>query len=332
MNIPSKAGFRKSNPQGADFVSPPLTDISVAYMQDANFVAGKVWPNVPVKKQAATFPFFPKGDFYRVQAKRRAPGTPSAVGGFRVKNVPYYCEPWALNKPITAQDRANYPDSMNADTMAAEFVMQQILLLREVTWAALAFAASVWATEKTGGVDFTSFLDATVDPLDTLAGYVLAASKQTGLKMTHAVIPPDVFKVIKFHALVKQRTQYTSPDSITEALVARIIGVDEVVVPTAVVNIAPETADKDAVNMSWVFPNHILLQHAAKSPGLGVPSAGYHFAWAGLEGGTDGVATSMWYDPARKADIVETELADSPNVVCPDLGVLLKTPLAPVEE
>lgn len=89
------------NPTAGDVhVNAPLTNISIAYMQKAEmFIADKVFPMVPVQKQSDRYFVYPKGAWFRSEAKERAPGTESAGSGFEIDNTPtYYCKVTAIHK------------------------------------------------------------------------------------------------------------------------------------------------------------------------------------------------------------------------------------------
>ena len=65
------------NPLVSDVhVNQPLTNISIAYIQQATaFIADKVFPNVPVQKQSDRYFQYLKEDWLRVEAQERAPAT-----------------------------------------------------------------------------------------------------------------------------------------------------------------------------------------------------------------------------------------------------------------
>jgi hypothetical protein len=74
--------------QGSVHVNRPLTMISVAYMQDqAEFIADKVFPVVPVDKQSDLYYVYTKNDWFRDEAKPRAAGTESAGGGYNLSTT-----------------------------------------------------------------------------------------------------------------------------------------------------------------------------------------------------------------------------------------------------
>jgi hypothetical protein len=71
-------------------VNAALTNISVAYIQSAEgFVADKVFPIVPVDQQSNFYYTYTQNDWFRDEAKPRAPGAESAGGGFSLSTATY---------------------------------------------------------------------------------------------------------------------------------------------------------------------------------------------------------------------------------------------------
>ena len=89
-------------------VNAPLTNVSIAYMQDqSEFIADKAFPGIPVKKQSDRYYSYDKGNWFRANAQRRAPGAESAGSGWTIDNTPtYYCDVWALHHDVDDQVRA----------------------------------------------------------------------------------------------------------------------------------------------------------------------------------------------------------------------------------
>ena len=98
------------NPSPSDVhINRPLTNISVALMQDPNaFVADRAFPFIGVPRKSDDFWIIPRGAFNRDEMKERAPGTESAGSGYEVDSASYVCKVWALHKNIDDQTRANY--------------------------------------------------------------------------------------------------------------------------------------------------------------------------------------------------------------------------------
>lgn len=265
-----------------------LTNISVAYMQDANaFIADKVFPIVKVKRQSDVFYVYNKGDFMRDEAALRGAGTESAGGDYGVEAAdPYYCRKHAFHKDVTAEERANYDEPLDADKDATDFVTQKMLIRREMEWASKFFKQGIWGTEISGaaaaGNGAVVYWDeATSNPIKDITDAGVDMASKTGYKPNTLVLSPFAFNALKNHEDVLDRVKYTQKGIVTADLLATLFEVDNVYVAWSVVNTAAKgTAD----NVNFIMGKHALLCYSNPTPALKKPSAGYIFAWTGLEG------------------------------------------------
>ena len=102
-------------------IDGPLTNISVAFMQNAdNFVASRVFPNIPVSNQSDAYFTFPRGSFNRDDMEVRAPGSESAGANYELSTDTYSAPVRALHKDIADQVRANTDNPLSPDREATE--------------------------------------------------------------------------------------------------------------------------------------------------------------------------------------------------------------------
>ena len=129
-------------------VNMPLTSISIAWMQDQReFVADQVFPTVPVKHQGDRYYIYERDNWFRAQAEKRAPSTESAGGGFTLDNTPtYFADVFAFHKDVDDQIRANQDTVIDLDRDATEFVSRDLMLKKELTWAAKYFTTGMTMT------------------------------------------------------------------------------------------------------------------------------------------------------------------------------------------
>src|SRR5690554_6522797 len=122
-----------------------LTNLSVKYVQDASaFIAGQVFPMVPVAKQSDKFFKYQKEDWFRDDAQKRAMGTESAGGDYEVDTALYYAERYAFHKDVYDEERANSDDPLSPDEDATAFVTDKLILNKENNWARKFFVPGVW--------------------------------------------------------------------------------------------------------------------------------------------------------------------------------------------
>lgn len=309
-----------------------LTNISVAYLQDASaFIADKVFPIVPVKRQSDVFYTYNKGDFMRDEAKVRGAGTESAGGDYGVEaSDPYYCRKHAFHKDVTPEERANYDEPLNADTDATDFVSQKMLIRREMEWSSKFFTPGVWGTEVSG-VDANPTANQTIkwdsptsNPIKDITGAAVKMASETGFKPNVLVLSPYAYTALTNHEDILDRIKYTQKGIVTADLLATLFGVDKVVVAWGVVNNAVKGA-VDAVD--FIMGKHALLCYVAPRPALRKPSAGYIFAWTGLEG-SGAYGNRIVRLPMDMLGLgterIEGEIAFDVKKVCADLGYFFK--------
>lgn len=260
-----------------------LTNLSIAYIQQNDqFIASQIFPIVPVDKRSDLFRVYPKDDWFRDEAEKRAPGTESAGGGYSVSTDSYFCEPYAFHKDIDDQTRAN-SDDVNLDQGAMQFVTQRILLKREKLWVTKNFQPGVWGTTITGvasapgGGQVLRWDDANSDPRSNVKAARRKILSTTGYKPNTLVLHYDVCDALIDHPDFVERIKYTSRESIDTDALAKIFGVDRVLVAGAIENSAKEGVSPAV--MDFVYGKHAWLGYVAKSPGLMEPSAGYTFSW-----------------------------------------------------
>ena len=265
-----------------------LTNTSVAYMQDASaFIADKVFPIVPVKRQSDVFYTYNKGDFMRDEAQVRGAASESAGGDYGVESSdPYYCRKHAFHKDVTAEERANYDEPLDADRDATDFVTQKMLIRREMEWASKFFKEGIWGKEISGaasasGNNVVYWDEPTSNPIKDITDAGVEMASKTGYKPNTLVLSPFAFNALKNHEDVLDRVKYTQKGIVTADLLATLFEVDNVYVAWSVVNTA---AKGKTDNVNFIMGKHALLCYSNPTPALKKPSAGYIFAWTGLEG------------------------------------------------
>ena len=299
--------------------------MSIAYLQSAEgFVARKVFPDVSVKKQSDLYYRYAKKQWFRSDAKVRAPGTESAGSGFDMdSNDNYFCPVVAVHKDVDDQLRANADSQLSPDRDATEFVTRDLMLQQEKSWASTFFTTGVW-TGSTTGTDVTpgTLWDAaSSDPIADIRAEIRAVHKKTSYKPNTLTVGALVWDVLQDHPTFLERIKYTEKGVVTTDLIASLLGLERVLVADAIEDTGVEGA---AESLDYVFGKDALLSYAPKRPALMMPSAGYTFAWSGLLGANAaGMRMSRFRIEPRKSDRVEGESAYDHKVVSPECAAFL---------
>jgi hypothetical protein len=310
-------------------VDAALTNISVAYMQDqTNFIADKVFPIVPVEKQSDVYFKYDKGAFFKDEAQVRAAASESAGSGFDLSTDSYYCPKWAIHKDVDEDTVANADPAVDPFRDATTFVTQQLLIRRERLFAANYLVTGKWGTDVTGGTNFAQWDDeASSDPFEDLKVARIKILSTTGHLPNVFVVSYEVHEALKKHPLVMDRFKYTSSDSITEAMLARLFEVDRYVVAKSIYQTSKEKATTGTY--AFIASKCALLVYAAPSPSLLQPTGGYIFAWRGLTGlNGAGIRTKRFRMEHLGADRVETEMAMVMKLIASDMGYFFATAVA----
>lgn len=306
-----------------------MTNVSVAYLQEADsFVADKVFPIIPVKRQSDVYYQYSKADFMRDEAQVRGAGSESAGGDYGVEaQTPYYCRKHAFHKDVTPEERANYDEPLDADTDAVNFLSQKMLIRREMEWASKFFGPGIWGTEvegvATGAAEGQTIQwdQPTSNPIKDVTDAGVNMAGETGFKPNVMVLSPYAFNALKNHEDILDRIKYTQKGIVTTDLLATLFEVDKVLVAWGVVNRA---AKGSAENTSFIMGKGALLCYSATKPALRAPSAGYIMAWTGLEGsGAYGnrIVRLPMDQLGLGTERIEAEMAFDCKQICKDLGV-----------
>lgn len=268
-------------------VDSALTTISIAYLQRAShFIAGQVFPNVPVNKQSDRYFIFDRGDFNRNEAEVRAPGTESSGSGYKLDNTPtYFTNVIAHHKDVPDAVRSNADPAVDPDSAAAEFVTHKLLIQREVDWTTTFFTGGTWTAGDVDGVSATpgtgevlQWSDETSTPIEDIRSASSTILEGTGFEPNTLVLGKQVYDALVDHPDIVDRIKYSgqvgpgSPAIVNTNTLAQLFEVDRVLVSKAIQN----TAARNLTDAhSFIAGKKALLCYSAPSPSLMTPTAGY---------------------------------------------------------
>lgn len=327
------------NPTVSDVhVDVPLTNISVAYIQNAkSFVAPQVFPVVPVEQQSNKYMKLTRAAFNRSSMKPRAPSTESQGGGFDVDwSNSYAAEVYSIHKDIDDRVRANQTNPFNVDKHAAEYLALQALLQMEIQWAAQYFTTSVWTTDWAGVssgptgsqiLQWNSSSSTPIEDIQALCTLVHLASG--GFRPNTLTLGRQVFDKLLNHPEFIDRLKAGQtpggPAMANQFIMAQVFGLDRVLVMDAVQNTTVEGATE---SNAFIGGKHALLTYSPPTPSLETPSAGYTFAWSGYLGMSLGTRIKSFRMENISSDRVEIESAYDMKVVGADLGAFISAAVA----
>ena len=278
-------------PTGRDLhIDRLLSDLSIAYMNEPSaYIADQVFPVVPVNKQSDKYAKYRKGDWFRDEAKKRAPLTESAGGGYELEDPgTFFCDEWAYHKDVADEDRENADDVFSLDEEATEYVVEKLRLRRERAWSTKFFGTGIWDKDLNGQTDapgtdeFKCWDESGSTPLSDVEDAKSIIKLATGLMPNTLVVAERVHQTLKQHADIKDVFKYTQAGIITQQLLARVFEIDHYHIAKAVYATNPEDTDSDTNDdLDYILNQYdVLLVYSAPRPTKRRPSGGYTFRWS----------------------------------------------------
>jgi len=311
-----------------------LTNISVAYMQDASvYIADKVFPILSVTKQSDVYFAYDKGDMFRDEVMERGRAAESAGGDWNVtEQDPYHCRKYAFHYDITQEERVNYDKPIDVERDTVSWLATKMLIKRETDFVNKFFKTGLWGVNIQGVTTTPStnqvkkWSDPTSTPVEDVNARMIAMAENTGFKPNFAIMSPDVFYALKNHEDIIDRIKYTQRGIVTQELIASLFEIDNIYIPWGISTSTPKTPGTDNPTMNFLYKGRLLLGYKAKSPSLKTPSAGYIFAWTGLEGAS-AYGSRMVRIPMDQLGLgterFEMEMAYDQKRICADMGAFL---------
>ena len=318
--------------------SQPLTNFSVSWQREQNYIADKVFPTLGVSKQYDSYRSYVRADWLRSVGEERAENTESVGTGWNVSEDTFACKVYAVHTDLNDRQRQQAAGEWPLDKDATRLVTEDLLLGREKRWFNDFFNATTWslsATGITGGAlaenQFYTF-DGSGDPVQGIQLQLLRMQELTGKRPNTIVTTPKTDVALKSNAGLIERIKYSQKGFVGEDLIASMFGVNRYMVSSVVENSATESVPatgSDNESIGFVAPDEgMLLLYVDPNPGLMSITAGLTFAWSGYLGNNAlGTTVSKFNMPEIKADRIEAEMAYTHKVISPDLGLWMQNPL-----
>lgn len=277
-----------------------LTNLSVAYIQDqSKYMATQVFGQFNVDYQDGLYMRFPRGYFFRDEVQLRPLGGEPPLGGYEIDSTTYHVDEWAIGTWLDSRERANATAPYDPERSKVEWLTQQQLIHRDALWASSYFKTGVWSTDLTGvtsapgATNILQWDQALSNPIDDIEALKVKMSLQTGFEPNTLVLGRSAYRRLRSNTYITGRYQYTAPDQMGQAELARVLDIDKVLVARGVANTAVEKApgatglgassSTDNVTMTFqVDPLSALLCYVDPSPGIMKPTAGLTFVWQRL--------------------------------------------------
>lgn len=290
-------------------VNQLLSNVSVQY-KNSEYIWDKVFPQIPVMKDTDYYRVYDRA--FKVPETKRAPKGVAREFTFEFSLASYALEQHALKDYVGVDEEENNDQgSLEVDTV--ESLTDAIYRRIELSVASL-FTTTNWSLNVSLAAANVWSANTTVsDPIPVFDTGMTTVINNSGKTPNFAILPRDGYVAMKNHVSVLDRVKYTSSE-VSQAMLQGLIGVQELLVPTAVQDTA---ADGLAASISPFFSDFAFLGwKPAGGGGIKTPSCGYTFLRS-----TPRVRS--WKDEERNATAIEVEIKYQPKVVASLTGYLI---------
>jgi len=279
-------------------IDKALEKISIAYLPQG-FIADQVVPAVPVVKESDKYYIYDFG-INRAEETLRASGTPANRATFNVSTSTYSLEEHALKEIITDRDKDNADKAINLEIDVTEALTRKILLRKEIEASSVLQSTSNYSNSAslTSTMAWTqnTTLSNPITQIESATSKIISSS---GYKPNRLIIDYNTFSGAKVHTSIVDRVKYTSADSITEQMLAKLFDIEKVFVASAI----EETAQEGLTSSpGYIWTNTAVLGYFEPNPGLKKASAAYKFT---KQAGGAQYTVKKWRDEELSGVFVE---------------------------
>ncbi len=305
-------------------IDAALTNVCVAY-SNPNFIADLVAPPVAVRKQSDRyFIYDPDRDRFRASDDKRAPGAEANEVNFALSNDSYYCEDHALASVIPDEERENADPPIQPEIDRVEFLMEKMLLNKELLLADRITAGSDIPGETLSGTAQWSDYENS-DPVAEVENHKATIQAAVQVAPNTLVLAYDVYTKVRLHPKVAERNPSMKIGVADTGDLEKLFGVERVLVARALKNAA---APGQTASMQYVWGKNAFLCYIPPRPAPKRVAFAYSFVWTLAPGSVAGHVVEVWRDNARKADMLRVQRYYDQKVIAPGAIYLWKAAVA----
>jgi len=305
-------------------IDAALTNVCVAY-SNPNFVADQVAPPVAVRKQSDRyFIYDAERERFRSSNDRRAPGAEANEVDFALSDDNYYCEDHALESVIPDEERENADPPIQPEIDRTEFLMEKILLNKEIELASRIQDGSDIPGETLSGTDqWSDYTNS--DPVAEVEEHKATIQEAVQVIPNTLVLAYDVYAKVRLHPKVTERTQYMQLGTASPKTLSELFDVEQVLVARALKNVA---APGQTASLEYVWGKDALLCYIPPRPALKRVAFAYSFVWTMAPGSVSGHVVEVWRENRRKADMIRVQRYYDQKVIAAGAIYLWKSAVA----
>lgn len=293
----------------------------------AGYVGTRVFPVVEVARQAGNFGKIPLEQLLKNRETKRAPGAGYSRSNWTFDDAAYACMEHGAEEPVDDREAEMYADYFDAEVIAAQRAMADVLRNAEKRIADAVFNTTTWTgASLTTGITH-EWDDATnAVPITDVEAAVRKIYDNSGLWANALVINRKVFRNLRLCDQIRERITSDGagsselPGNITVQQLAQAFDLDFVIVAGGSRNTANE-GQTASISQIW-SDEYAMVCRVATTSDFREPCIGRTFHW-GADGSSIGGTVETYREEAVRSDIVRVRHDVDEIVLYAEAGHLL---------
>jgi len=297
---------------------PILSRVSIAYQND-KYIAEQILPTILSKERTGKYYSYDTGKFRKVHTLRGMGSASREVGHGVSLSDAYVINEHSLVELVPDELVDQSPAPLTPMMDAAENVVEKLLIEKEydlATWMKLVanFTNDTTLSSTTQWSDY-----ANSDPIGDIRTGKQAIHSSIFRDPNTLVLGKEVYDKLIDHPDIIDRIKYSQLGIAGEALLAKLFGVEKVLIGGAGYESAVEG---NTSSMSYIWGKYAWLLYITPKPTIKNISFGYHFQMKAPR------RADKWYDKPREGTFVRVHDDYVREIVAEKCGYLIKDAVA----
>ncbi len=296
-------------------------------MDQAGFIANRVFPVVDVAMQSGNFGKIPIEQLLQQRDTKRAPGSGYARGSFTFDDATYACVEHGAEEPVDDREAKMYAEYFDAEVIASLRAYSAVLRNAEQRVADAVFNTTTWTgSDLTTGIT-NEWDDATnAVPITDVEAAVQKIYDNSGLWANALIVNRKVFRNLRNSDQIIDRINSAGAGSpskasdVTVEMLAQVFDLDNIIVAGSTKNGAKE-GQSASPEQIW-SGEYAMVCKVATSQDFREPCIGRTFHWS-ADGSSIGGTVETYRDESVRSDITRVRHDVDEIVLYPQAGHLL---------
>lgn len=252
----------------------PLTNISTDVVKNTEMLADKIFPEIPVVQTDGLLAGYGLDHVRFVETEYSGKGKYPTIDIYNRTSQGYNIKKYPLATTLTEEDYANVTQPFDAEKDATMHLTSLLMIQKEVGMATLLQTIGNYANSDTlTGTDQYNDEDNS-NPLTDFELAIRAIEDETGQTPNKCIMSAKVAGQLKKHPQIVDRLgfKFNQPGRITDAQLASVLDVSELLIGKGVYNTAKEG---QTPSLSPIWGKDIIFLHTPKTAAKHTVSFGY---------------------------------------------------------